>query len=516
MTVLHRNITTVHHNKSGNRTSPCIDSRWIAQTYAFRREVTRPQPLCDSWMLPGHAYGSVLRDNKGMWRMWYLNDPVYCSYYATSNDGLRWQLPKLGVQIPNHDGAIASGNAFMRSPQQDAEGHWLAYHTGPEGFCVLDNDTTPHPAADERFTALYLTQQPVGNDQRDYGLFVCTSDDGIHWRSGSHNPVIKGWHDTNNMFFFDTRIGRYVLYGRPDAHISRVANANRLIGRCESEDMIHWTPYHTVLDADDTDADPLDIVDEAEIRAGDSVNSAQRAAAWQRVTEGAHSDSQALIRGRNRQWYGITVFPYADIYIGIGMMYDVPTGHMWLELIHSYDGIDWRREHPRRPWLGFDPQQWDYPMQVIFSSPPIQVDNELWMYYSSVAKNHHGRRAPGSEDRPLRCIGGCKLARDRWVGYRACDRDAELLTQALTHTDIDNIAMNAATKPNGWIRVEICDVHGAALSGFELENCQPIVGDDVNLVPRWNNLHINESGRHGIRLRIVANNATLYAINVGA
>ena len=493
---------------------PLIDSRIVAQSFAMKREVVPPRDVADGPILvPGVAYGSVLRDRFGHWRMWYLSDPYYCEYYATSEDGLSWELPELGLVTPEVRDQLTGPNAFMTKHQKDDQGRWLVGLRGPEGFCVLDAEQTPHPAAKSRFTALYLARFQGGLEP-NCGLCIAYSEDGIHWRADENNPVIHGWHDTNNMFFFDERIQRYVLYGRPDAFVSHVTRPNRLIGRCESEDLVHWTPYQTVLDCDERDAPALDLLDEAALRDGSSRDDARRRAQiWAEVTEGAVMDEEKpLVRGRNRQWYGLTVFPYADLYLGQGLLYDLESGTMWIELLHSYDGIDWRREPLREPWIDVQPGRWDYPQLRVAGSPPVEVDDELWTYYSCMNLTHHGEKPEGAPDY-RHAIGARAVTRDRWVAYTAGQQEGELLTQVIERPEA--ISLNAKTWADGQVRVEITDPRGKPLPGFSINDCEPVTGDGLELSPSWRgapSLPKLETSR--IRLRVTARHGSLYAIGL--
>lgn len=491
---------------------PLIDSRIVAQMFAMKREIVPPRDKANGPILvPGVAYGSILRDSSGQWRMWYLSDPYYCEYYATSDDGLNWRLPHLELVTDEVRDQLTGPNAFMTKNQKDDEGRWLVGLRGPEGFCVLDSEMTPHPAATSRFTALYLARFEGSTDTIP-GLCIAHSDDGLHWRADESNPVIHGWHDTNNMFFYDQRIGRYVLYGRPDAFVSHVTKANRLIGRCESEDLIHWTPFRTVLDCDERDAPAFDMVDEAALRDGRAAEDARRRArVWAEVTEGAVTDEERpLIRGRSRQWYGMTVFPYGGLYLGQALLYDVETGYMWIELLHSYDGLDWRREPLREPWVDVRPGRWDFPQLRVAGSPPVEVGDELWTYYSSMNATHHGVVPEGAPEHRT-AIGIAAVDRDRWVAYTADQQEGELLTEAIERPHA--ITLNARTQADGCLRVEITDAAGKAVPRFSIADCHPITGDAFEHRPVWNDsASLSAVEPTQIRLRLTARRASIYAI----
>ncbi len=484
-------------------TVPLIDSRIVAQAFAMRRVVQHPQALAAAPVIPdAQAYGSVLRDHNDRWRAWYLGSPVYSGYYAESNDGLTWQRPALDLVAPEVRPETNGPNAFLSRNQRDAAGRWLVGSQGPEGFAVLDNTVTPHPAAKGRFTALYLART-----ETEQGMYVAHSDDGVRWLAEEANPVIDGWRDTSSCLFHDARIGRYVWYGRPAAYAAAEMHANRLVARKESEDLIHWSPERTVLDTDDADADPWYPIDEAALRAGkDTATAEERAAAWAALTEGQkQNEDLPLVRGRNRQWYGITAFPWAGLYLGIAWMYDLPSGDMWTELLHSYDGIDWRREPGREPFIERIPGTCTCTM----ASPPVMVDGTMRFYDSIQNRNHHGVPNPNVQ----RGIRAFTLPRDRWVGYQAGDVQGELLTQILPRPA--DIRLNVATEPDGWIAVEVADAEGRPLRGMTRAEAVPITGDHLAIRPQWTSGQSPEElPESAIRLRIHARRASLYALEV--
>lgn len=487
--------------------TPLIDARIVAQTFALRRRLGIPVPRHEARLPLGQTYGSVLRAPDGQWKMWYLGLPHYCEYFATSADGLSWHCPPLDLVAPEIRPQTDGPNAFLAPGQRDAGGRWLVHDKGPEGFCVLDSELTPHPAARCRYTAMYLARAFL-EGRSTKGLYLAHSDDGLHWLADERSPVIPGWRDTANLFFYDVRLHRYVWYGRPEAYVAAGRNANRLIARAESDDLVHWTPERSVLDTDDRDADPQDLVDELAFRGlpegSDAVARARAAAA---VTETADAGNAApLIRGRNRQWYGITAFPHGDLYLGLGWMYDIPSGQMWIELIHSYDGIDWRREAERAAFLPCPAGD----MITSMSSPPVPVGDELWIYTSTRGCNHHHRPAPN----PRPGVGIYAVARDRWIAYTAGNRSGELLTQPLPRGQ--RIALNACAA-KGTVRVAVLDADGREIPGFGLRESRPLSSDGLALEPGWEGglTASRLPGAHReIRLRLVLQNADVFALEV--
>lgn len=463
------------------RTYLFTDHTIIAQAFAMRRRVEPPRPLQDEPVLwNAQAYGSVLRDPKtGLFRMWYLGQRYYHEYFAASSDGVHWELPNLGVYPPDE---LGRANAFLGKHQSDAQGNWLVGGNGPEGFSVLDAEIEDHPAAKERFTALYLASK----DDQVSGLCIAHSPDGIHWIAEPSNPVIRSWMDTSACLIWDPDIRRYVVYGRPPVRVSVVREANRYVMRSESADLVHWDVPRTTLTTDDADADP-----------------------WDQIDEGALAGkAERVVRGPNRQWYGLSAFKTAGMYIGFARMFDVPSGAGWIELIHSSDGIGWHREPLREPFIAPRPGSWEDPLLLTtVTSPPIRLDDDLLIYHGGMNAPHHG-----ACDLDKRGI-GCRVAKaDRWVGYHSATEEAELLTHPVAFKS--RLRINARTGQNGWIRVGLVTDWGEEIEGYELSDAVPITGDSVRHDVRWTNTD-RLPARESLRVRVRSQNASIWALETG-
>jgi len=314
------------------------------------------------------------------------------------------------------------------------------------------------------------------------------------------------------MFFYDTRISKYVWYGRPYVHVDHVTHANRLLARAESDDLEHWSTERMILDTDADDADAWDLIDETAMRNGQTVaNARDRAQTWQQITEGAVDDREQrpVIRGRNRQWYGVTVFPCGNLYLGLAWLYDLPSGEMWIELVRSADGIQWQREPQREPFIPAHPGTCSCTM----SSPPVAVGDNLRIYYSHAARNHHGVTIPDVDVEPPG-IRVRTMKRDRWIAYAAGTADAELVTEVLSHPKY--LAVNADVADNGYIRAEILDPDGKPVPGFDFDISVPLTNTaGLELELAWESATaLSELARDQIRLRLVARNARIYGITV--
>ena len=478
-----------------------FDPRNVEHSYFLERQVTRPTKL---GALPELApcYGcSTLPDDRGGLRMWYTTrrpamsevedgprhhgDTVphktetYSLRYATSSDGIHWDLPDLGL---HEEEGSAQNNLVISSHARDADGAPLTGVHGPAGFSISDLLATDAPNAKARYAGLYLTNpRPTGP-----GLHLAWSDDGLHWRADPANPVMPGWQDSYISHFFDTRVGRYVLYHRPDWVHAGPPRAQRLVARSESDDLVQWDNTRVVLDTDARDAPAVATAADHEM------------------------DKEVGYRaGRDVQFYGMCVQPYNGFYLGIAQLYSEVAGWVKALLLHSHDGVDWRREPKETELIPRDPRPgWDSEMIYVTGAAP--VGDRLHLYYTGWNMDHH-RKVPCP---PLRQgLGVATLARGRLVGYVAGDERGEILTRPFTLTDTA-LFLNADAS-RGQAKAGLTDVNATWLPGLSYDEAEPIHQDGLDLPLTWRNADLRSFVGQTVRLRITARHTTLHAFAVG-
>ncbi len=290
--------------------------------------------------------------------------------------------------------------------------------------------------------------------------------------------------DTFNNFIFDTRIGRYVLFHRPDVriHAADWCQANRLVARIESDDLIHWdrSTARCILDTDARDAPGFSEVEEA--------------------------------RGRDLQFYGMTVTPYQDFYIGIAPLLNEITGRMDLRLVYSFDGIDWRREPDEKPFIEPTPEAWDCgTIGSVSAGSPVMMGEDMYFYYSGTNMNHN-YGIMNREKSVRMSIGLGIVKRNRLVGYHAGKAKGELLTRPflLEKTQM-RLNANAA---NGEVRASLSNEDGTPIPGYSMKESEPVREDGLNIPLRWKGKASLEDclGRK-VRLRLRTTKAALYAVS---
>lgn len=503
-----------------------IDRRWVEHTYFLTRKVSQPERFSNEPVIadtsrrpistaagripapgleredegnprvntapgqdpgwganPASAMGSVHPTREGL-AMWYVSphraeDPggKLIGYdkvvrYAVSTDGRHFTQPNLG--LCSFRGS-RENNIVIGMNQADAHGVPLTGPRGSSGFCVLDAARQPFPHARGRYTALFGTTVP----KRGSGLCLAWSDDGLHWNAYPENPLTPSGGDTYCNLSYDPRSKRYAIYirpsPRPDGRRAGPAGVRSLLSRIESTDLLHWENERVVFDTDEADAPA------------------------QGTVSGSRADNSGEVpRGRDRVCYGMTVAPHQNGFIGQAQIYDTTTGHMWVELAHSYDGVDWRREPRREPFIPLGPAgAWDSGMVgYVAAGGPAAIGEDWFIYYTGNNWTHHFNVTALPERGRMWQIGGVRLKRGRLVGYRTGGSEAEpsriapgrsvpaawankgeLLTRPFLFNGTA-IQVNADASRGRFI-AEICDANGKPFAGFGREQAVELQTDGV-------------------------------------
>ena len=369
-------------------------------------------------------YKDVLADKDAIARMdrpstvhdvgWYL-------LYATSQDGLRWEKPALGL---HRFGGDDRTNIVTRDT--------------PNVGVFRD----PH---DPNHARRYKMVYDVGLGK----LRTRFSADGVHWDEPHEVAGFSPQHgDTHNNAFWDDRIGKYVWF-------TKLYLGERLVARLESSDFVHWRNTGMVL-------------------------------------------RSTVEEGRKSQTYCLPVFPYANVYLGYLMMYQVGHGRMVdCELAWSPDGLQWRRVAPGTPFLprGADGSS---DSQCIYAQagPATAQDGQLLIYYGGSNVPHTGWYR--------HCLLSlARLRLDGFAGYEpvASDRPAVLTTTPVLLAT-EPLALSADAEL-GSVVVEVLDAHGTVLA-----RSRPLTG---RLTDQPVTLDRRVAGDHPVQVRFTVTHARLYA-----
>ena len=415
-------------------------------------------------------YGTVMRDEEdGVFKMWYqafnptlptaeeaAKARVTC--YATSEDGIHWKRPDLGVV-----------DYYGDSKNNSVLSHKVQEHYGEIHNVVKDID-------DEDPQRLYKMTLCSGYGVAHPGSYYSAcSPDGIHW-TPTEVPIItyEGQKPDISHFVKNPYRNRYCLYCRvlemrPEvARNVPVGSSGRAVALMESEDFVNWSVPETVFLVDEDDP--------------------------------TGSDAHRMM-----------VIPYEGMYIGLLELYRdvVRDVEINLQLTSSRDGLNWDRVADRATFLpAGDFGEWD-PHFTTFSDVPIIFKDEMWFYYG--ARRFKEERAV-SDSKPktlLPVTGATGLAKLRRDGF--CSIGADCSGGSLTSIPL--------LLPEGDLHLNIKSDFGAVRLEVLLEDGRPINGGHASMsvdstyarVQFPDAFNLTSFRSQPVRLRFHLENALLYS-----
>ena len=352
-----------------------VDDHLIAETRQVEKQFHQPRKHGEYVLKPEHpwegtaclAHGTVVREPGGSLRMYYVgamwhvpfkratDNPLNNLCVAYSNDGIHWEKPRLGLYP--YQGRKDTNLILPVQPEV----------TCYEQFCVLHDLHGADPGRRWKMGVFHMGYSVFLNDPSDPSVlrispgpypgqayYAYFSEDGLRWKLLPDPIFTSGWDPMrlqtwplagvceNTSIMYDQARKKYVAFVRIyDTRPGRPRNW-RARGICESDDFLHWTtPRVLFLPRED--------------------------------------DEPGL------QFYSSTGFPYESMYLGLLRCYrSRSTGQIYFQLVSSRDGMHWERAAFRQPFIDNGPVgSIDGGYHSDFSNPPLQMGNELWLYYGS-------------------------------------------------------------------------------------------------------------------------------------
>ena len=454
-----------------------------------------------------YVYGTALHDprarGKERFRLWYVTSADEWGegdqpglLFAHSEDGVSWEKPNLGIANLN---GRSDNNALWTN-------NLRAWHQ-VMGLSYAADD----PDETRRYKALaYLGANKPKNIRLGYGAYF--SPDGVHWRPYENNPVFK--YDHVSVCEVATTIyneqpacqrpgqplDRFRYYGSvkyssfmcQPIHDRSFGYMRRAAGIMTSDDFIHWSPNHLVLQPDELD----DFL------------------CRQRIMRA----SPVLRRNRpeehRAEFYGMGLMPQGDILLGFLWVFDASgsieetggnqDGPVHVQLTGTRDLKRWKRLGERMPLISpGEPGQWDCG-SIYTCNHPIIVGDEIWMYYAGLNQGHGGR-----ED----SVGSIGLATWRLDGFVSinANRTTGILTTRPVKFSGDRLVINGEVL-GGKIVVELLHPSGRVISGFEAKNCRPMRRDSIRHKVAWKGRKsLADLAGKRVKLRFYMNSARLYS-----
>ena len=413
-----------------------------------------------AWEGPFCAYVTIIKDGES-YKAFYRGAPntgkdgnsgeITC--YAESKDGIHWEKPKVGIYniMGTEDNNVILAN--------DAP---FSHNFSP--FL----DTKPNISSNEKYKAIAGVH--------DTGLFGFISEDGIHWKKIGDSPIFtKGIFDSQNVVFWSVSEKLYVCYFRTWS--GPEFTGFRTISRTTSKDFTHWSEPermdfgYTALEHLYTNqthayfrAPQIYISIAARFMPNRQVITAEQADALN-VNPSYFNDCSDVIfmtsRGGNK--YDRT-FTQAFIRPGIGL-------ENWVS----------RSNYPALNVVQTGKDEMSIYVQQNYAQPTAHL-------------NRYSLRLDGFSSLKGSNVGG------------------EMITKLLTF-DGKQLSINFATSAAGEIAVEIQDKTGNAIPGFSIDECQILIGNEIDRVVNWKNgTDISLLAGKEIRLRFKLKDADLYSI----
>jgi len=465
----HTGITEEIYNIE-NRREIFIDNKIIDKLENVSFKLCEPIPaekvlyFDKPWEGKFSGYVTLIHD-KDIYRLYYRGLPVSKSdgsnaevtCYAESPDGIHFTKPSLGLfEIA---GSRDNNVVLANNPP-------FSHNFAP--FI----DENPDVPKEERYKAVAGTF--------DSGLFVFVSADGIHWHKFSDKPILKGksWKefafDSQNVAFWSISEQKYVLYFRT---WNGPNDEYRWVSRTTSSDFLNWEKP-VVMDKGN--------------------------APWEHI-------------------YTNQTVPYFNaphIYVslaarfvpGCKVLSDEEIKSIGVEIDYSHDCSDvifmssrgdniynrfflnafFKPEYPIESWVS----RTNYPVRGIVPAGDYQM-----AFY--IQKNY-AQDTAYIQRYLLRLDGFSCLS----AGYIE-----GIITTVPIIFKGDNLFLNFATSAAGYINIEIQDINGNPISGYEFSNSIPLKGNRINFKASWNNIS-NLSSLQGIpvRLSFKMKDTDLYAI----
>ena len=430
-----------------------------------------------------YIHGTVYYDRQTqLFRMWYVTrlSPEYehrvsgliwpwdLILYATSQDGIHWEKPDLGLH--EFDGSKDNNILILNKHSPTL---------------IIDEEAAD-PANRFRMAACDWTEGKQG-------FWVADSADGLNWTEHPDNPIMVTSDEVLETMTVarEPRTGEYFGFHRRWGEGDHIFNKKRLVAVATSKDFREWSDPKLIFAPD------------------------------------AQDDAWVQDPGQRTEFYGMAGFCYGGQFLGflpvfrvvrqvgyddIGGETAVATQAPWdgpieAQLVHSRDGLDWHRFEDRSPIIPRGkPGSFDAGCILSSASRPVVHNDEIWHYYTGVNTTHGGLMPPKRIS-----IGRAAWRLDGFVSLDAGTFGGVVETVPLEMSG-DRLEINA-NAALGSTEVEVLSAAGDRLPGYGRGDCVALQADEVRHVVRWQR---NERlpASEPIRLRFHLKDSELYSFRI--
>ena len=342
-------------------------------------------------------------------------------------------------------------------------------------YVVYRDDKTDN--LDEKYKSVIMKVNP--DDTSEGRGYVATSKDALDWNTDTPYQISEHASDTANNIFYNEVLQKYQI-------ICRGAHVDRRIVTLFSEDLKNWSDPQVVLSPTPFDVDFT-------------------------------------------QYYGMTVYPETGYFLGFLQLYYTDeddtvwtkmAGKVDAALTYSYDGIIWNRastepmvDRPAPPDYGFT--------TIYFSNMNESPGGKEWILAAGGSRTDHGwgfkPAYPDSELSDYVKENGnnrllfYKIRKHGFAGMESYGLKAKLQMKRM-RLEGPKLSFNICA-PTGTVRYRLINPDNfLPYEGFDFDNCTPFTGDDIELIPQWENKSIKELIGKYIMIEFELHTAILYSI----
>lgn len=467
-----------------------------------------PWELKKGW--EGTACPKVIYDDREqIYKMWYWSSVEGLkNLYATSKDGLNWEKPILN--IVEFEGS--TDNNIVSTPGRIGPGAVLY---SPEGAMAEGEDK------------LYRTMSWVPSEKLEQRYVPIFSADGLRWHAtenADEEPGISGpgVGDTGTVMLADDHLpmlrddlpGRYVAFPRVNVKIGRWLRRSVGMTACNSSPyrkriMLDW-PHPSLVLAPDFIDDEM---------------------ARERLKK-AHKDGITHFDDpddHHCEFYTMQPWRVGDVFLGAVYVFDISMnmdkrgawnqhGIMETQLVYSRDLVHWERLGDRQPWIARGEQGSVDDSIVHFSSIPVQIGDQMFVYYTATniphpmcdqtIVNRISQQVLAGDRHAVQHVGCATFRPDGYISLEAGEEPGKAITKTFTYTG-NNLLINADAE-QGEITVAVCGAEGHYLDGFVSEPIRINTLDCIVKFPK--NMETLEGSK--ISLEFTLRNSRIYSYTI--
>lgn len=412
------------------------------------------------WEGPFSGYVTVIQ-NKEKLQLYYRglasagkdgrSDENTC--YAESEDGIYWTKPNLGLIEFNNtkDNNIILANAAP-----------VTHNFSP----FLDSNKDIN--LKQKYKALGGTEKS--------GLISYVSSDGIKWNKLQDEPVFRlGKFDSQNVAFWSESEQQYICYFRTWTKVGY--NGYRTVSRTTSLDFVNWSePIQ--MDFGDSPMEHLYTNQTAPYFRAPHIYIA---------TAARFMPKRQVLSEEEAKELDVNPKYFKDCSDAI--------------LMTSRGGNKYDRTFMEafiRPGVGLN--NWvsrsNYPALNVVQTSPIELSIYVNQDYAQPTAHLHRY----------------SLRVDGFTSLHTSYSGGEFITKPLQFEG-DSLIINFSTSAAGSIKVEIQNINGIPVKGFELENSKEIIGNEISKHVIWKeNSNLNNLKNRIIKLRFEMKDADLFSL----